>query len=443
MSTAGGAAIRAAAARAVAAVATRGRRLEDAVAAATEGGVPRPAVQSLSFGTVRWNFELAECLAALLDRPGVKQDPEVRALMLVGLFQLLHGATPEHAAVSETVEAARALGRPRAAGLVNAVLRRFQRERDAVVAAAHAQRGARHAHAEWMLDAFARDWPADWESIAAAGNVEPPMWLRVNARRGTPEAYLARLTAAGLTAEPCAFAPEALQLAEPAAVDTLPGFADGEVSVQDAAAQLAPRLLAAAPGMRVLDACSAPGGKACHVCELEPGLAELVALEIDAARATRIESNLARLRLQARVVVGDCVQPAAWWDGRPFDRILLDVPCSGTGVIRRHPDIKLLRRASDIGRFATQQAALLRACWGLLAPGGRLVYASCSVLSAENAGVVGAFLAREPAAVEMTESARLLLPEAQPWRPAGPGCALPSGVANADGFYYACLEKKA
>ncbi len=443
MSTAGGAAIRAAAARAVAAVATRGRRLEDAVAAATEGGVPRPAVQSLAFGTVRWYFELAGCLAALLDRPGVKQDPEVRTLMLVGLFQLLHGATPEHAAVSETVEAARALGRPRAAGLVNAVLRRFQRERDSVVAAAHGHRGARHAHAEWMLDAFARDWPGDWESIAAAGNVEPPMWLRVNARRGTRDDYLARLVAAGLAAEPCAFAPEALRLAEPAAVDALPGFADGEVSVQDAAAQLAPRLLAAAPGMRVLDACAAPGGKACHVAELEPGLAELVALEIDAARAKRIESNLARLRLPAQVVVGDCVQPAAWWDGRPFDRILLDVPCSGTGVIRRHPDIKLLRRADDIARFAAQQAALLRACWGLLAPGGRLVYASCSVLTAENAGVVRAFLAREPAAVEMTESARLLLPEAQPWRPAGPGCALPSGVADADGFYYACLENKA
>jgi 16S rRNA (cytosine967-C5)-methyltransferase len=195
--------------------------------------------------------------------------------------------------------------------------------------------------------------------------------------------------------------------------------------------------------MRVLDACAAPGGKACHVAELEPGLAALVALEIDAARATRIDSNLARLRLAAQVIVGDCTRPAAWWDGRPFDRILLDVPCSGTGVIRRHPDIKLLRRADDIARFAAQQAALLRACWGMLAPGGRLVYASCSVLSAENAGVVGTFLAGEPAAVETTESARLLLPEAQPWRPAGPGCALPSGAADADGFYYACLEKKA
>jgi 16S rRNA (cytosine967-C5)-methyltransferase len=442
LSTAGGAAIRAAAARAVAEVAARGCRLEDAVAAATRGGVPRPAVQSLAFGTVRWHFELAACLSILLDRPGAKQDAELRALLLVGLFQLLHGATPEHAAVSETVEATRPLGRPRAAGLVNAVLRRFQREREMVISAAHADRAACYAHPEWMLDAFARDWPADWQSIAAAGNAEPPMWLRVNARRVSRADYQARLAAAGLAAEPCPFAPEALRLEEPVAVDALPGFADGDVSVQDAAAQLAPRFLAAGPGMRVLDACAAPGGKACHVGELTPDLAELVAVDIDAARATRIEANLARLRVPARVVVGDAVQPAAWWDGRPFDRILLDVPCSGTGVIRRHPDIKLLRRAGDIARFAAQQAALLRACWELLAPGGRLVYASCSVLAAENAGVVGGFMAGEPAAVDVTESARLLLPGVLPLRPAGPGCALPSGAADADGFYYACLEKK-
>jgi 16S rRNA (cytosine967-C5)-methyltransferase len=391
---------------------------------------------------VRWFFELEACLDGLLDRPGARQDPEVRALLLVGLFQLLHGATPEHAAVSETVEAARALGRPRAAGLVNAVLRRFQRERDAILAGAYRSRSARHAHAEWMLDAFARDWPEHWESIAAAGNAEPPMWLRVNARRGSREGYRARLADAGLAAQPADFAPEALRLAEPVDVHALPGFADGDVSVQDAAAQLAPRLLAAAAGMRVLDACAAPGGKACHVAELEPALAELVALDADAARAARIESNLARLGLSARVVVGDAADPAGWWDGATYDRILLDVPCSGTGVIRRHPDIKLLRRAADVPRFAAQQAALLRSCWGLLAPGGRLVYASCSVLSAENAAVVQAFLSGEPSAVEVTESARLLLPGALPWRLAGPGCALASGAADADGFYYACLEKK-
>jgi 16S rRNA (cytosine967-C5)-methyltransferase len=407
------------------------------------GGAPRPAIQSIAFGTVRWYPELDACLARLLDRPGTRQDPEVRALLLVGLYQLLHGATPEHAAVSETVEAARALGRPRAAPLVNAVLRRFQREREAVVRAAHGDRAARHAHPAWMLDAFARDWPDRWESIAAAGNAEPPMWLRVNARRATRDSYRARLADAGLGAEACDFAPEALRLAEPMDVHALPGFADGEISVQDAAAQLAARFLAAGPGMRVLDACAAPGGKACHVAEIEPRLAELVALDVDAARAERIKANLARLGLAARVVVADAADPAAWWDGRPFERILLDVPCSGSGVIRRHPDIKLLRRPADIARFAAQQSTLLRACWNLLAPGGRLVYASCSVFAAENSAVVGAFLAAGERAVDVTESARLSLPGALPWQVAGPGCALASGAADADGFYYACLEKRA
>jgi 16S rRNA (cytosine967-C5)-methyltransferase len=405
--------------------------------------VPRPATQSIAFGTVRWYCELDACLARLLDRPGGKQDPELRALLLVGVYQLLHGATPEHAAVSETVEAARALGRPRAAGLVNAILRRFQRERAGIMAAAHQDRAARFAHPPWMLDAFERDWPGRWESIAAAGNCEPPMWLRVNARRATRDAYRARLESAGLAAEACSFAPEALRLAEPTDVKALPGFADGDVSVQDAAAQLAPRFLAATAGMRVLDACAAPGGKACHLAELEPGLAELVALDVDAGRTARIESNLARLGLPARVVVADALKPDSWWDGRPFERILLDVPCSGSGVIRRHPDIKLLRRITDIARFAAQQSALLAACWNLLAPGGRLVYASCSVFVAENAAVVGRFLAAEPRAVEVTESARLSLPGALPWQVAGPGCALASGAADADGFYYACLEKRA
>jgi 16S rRNA (cytosine967-C5)-methyltransferase len=195
--------------------------------------------------------------------------------------------------------------------------------------------------------------------------------------------------------------------------------------------------------MRVLDACAAPGGKACHVLELAPGIAELVALDIDPARTGRIRANLARLGLAARVVTGDAGDPAAWWDGRAFDRILLDVPCSGTGVIRRHPDIKLLRRPDDIPRFASQQIALLRSCFPLLAPGGRLVYSSCSVLRAENAAVVGTFLDGEPLAADATESARLLLPGAPPVQDAGPGCALASGTAGADGFYYACLEKRA
>lgn len=426
----------------VAEVAVRGRTLETALAANIREDRSRPAVQSLAFGTVRWHPELDACLAQMLDR-NKGHSPEIHALVLVGLFQLLHGATPAHAAVSETVEAARALGRSRAAGFVNALLRRFQREREAIIEAAHLDPAARHAHPAWLLEAFERDWPDEWRSIAAAGNAEPPMWLRVNIRRGTPDDYRARLASACMDAKSCEFAPEALRLGAPVDVARLPGFANGEVSVQDAAAQLAPRLLDARGGMRVLDACAAPGGKACHVLERTAGLAELVALDIDARRAERIESNLARLGLEAKVLVGDATIPAAWWDGRPFQRVLLDVPCSGTGVIRRHPDIKLLRRATDIPRFAMQQAALLRACFTLLAPAGRLVYASCSILSAENADVVRAFLDAEPAAADVTESARLLLPGALPWLAARPGIALPSGAADADGFYYACLEKRA
>ena len=405
--------------------------------------MPRPATQSIAFGTVRWFFELEACLALLLDRPDSRMDAEIRALILVGLYQLQHGSTPEHAAVSETVEAARALGRPRTAGLINALLRRFQRERETIIRSAHRQPVARHAHPAWMLGRFEREWPLQWESIAAAGNAEPPMWLRVNARRATRDDYRTRLAAAGYAAEPCEFAPQALRLVEPVDVVQLPGFGDGYASVQDGAAQLAPFFVAAGHGMRVLDACAAPGGKACHLLELTPGVAELVALDIDSVRAKRIASNLERLGLEAQVVIGNAANPAGWWDGRPFDRVLLDVPCSGTGVIRRHPDIKLLRRPDDIPRFAAQQAALLRACFTLLKPGGRLVYASCSILSAENAAVVGSFLDESPAAADVTESARLLLPGTLPWQVAGPGCALPSGAADADGFYYACLEKRA
>ncbi len=382
-------------------------------------------------------------LALLLDRPAAALDHEIRALALVGLYQLAHGATPEHAAVSETVEATRALGQPRAAGFVNALLRRFQRERAAITAAAHREPAAAHAHPQWLLDAFEHDWPAQWQSIAAAGNGEPPLWLRVNALRCGRDAYRARLAAAGMESAACEFAPHALRLAKPVDVASLPGFADGDVSVQDAAAQLATYFLAAQPGMRALDACAAPGGKACHLLELVPGLAELVALDIDPARTVRIASNLARLGLVATLVTGDAARPDLWWDGRPFDRILLDVPCSGSGVIRRHPDIKVLRRSDDIPRFATQQRALLDACFALLAPGGRLLYASCSVLRAENAAVIGGFLQAVPLAADVTESARLLLPGAAPVQDAGPGCALPSGAADADGFYYACLEKRA
>ncbi len=443
MSRTDGARLRAGAAQVVMAVAAQGRSLEDGLEATAATGLARPALQSLAYGTVRWFFELDGCLALLTDRPPERLDPLVRYLLLVGMYQLAHGLTPAHAAVAETVEAARALRRPRASGLVNAVLRRFQRERDALLAQAHREPQARHAHPSWLIEVIGRDWGERAEAILESGNRHPPMWLRVNARRMDLTTYRPRLAEAGLDASACGFAPEALRLDKPVDVRALPGFEEGDVSVQDAAAQLAPRLLAAGPGMRVLDACAAPGGKACHLLELQPELAELVAVDLDPGRAARIEDNLARLGLEARVRVGDATDPAAWWDGEPFDRILLDVPCSGTGVIRRHPDIKLLRRPADIPAFAERQQALLAATWPMLAPGGRLLYASCSVLRAENAQVVEAFLASRPEAVETTESARLFLPAPPPEPGRGPGLALPTGAADTDGFYYACLDKRA
>ena len=437
------AALRAAAARIVLAVARDGRTLEDALAAARLPDGDRPAVQSLAYGTVRWFTELEACLALLSSRPPAELDPLLRALLLVGLYQQAHGDTPPHAAVAETVEAARALQKPRAAGLVNAVLRRFQRERQGILARAHEDRAARLAHPAWLVEAFCEDWPEDGEALLAAGNAQPPMWLRVNARRGDVTGYARRLEEAGLEAQACPFAPEALRLVRPMDVSRLPGFGAGDVSVQDAAAQLAARLLGAAPGMRVLDACAAPGGKACHLLELHRDLAGLVALDVDEARNGRVRENLTRLGLTADVITADASAPGTWWDGRAFERVLLDAPCSGTGVIRRHPDIKLLRRPADVAAFAARQRGLLEALWTVLAPGGWLLYATCSLLTAENAGVVAAFLRDTPGAAEVTESARLFLPAQPPARAPGPGLALPTGAADMDGFYYACIEKRA
>jgi 16S rRNA (cytosine967-C5)-methyltransferase len=288
------------------------------------------------------------------------------------------------------------------------------------------------------VDALKRDWPSDYTAILDANNGHPPFWLRVNQRRGATEAYRERLAAIGVTATRSSTVPEALLLERPLDVAELPGFAEGDASVQDAGAQLAAHVVGPRRGERILDACAAPGGKTAHLLELEPELAELVAVDSSAERLQRVRENLHRLGLCATLLEADAAALAQWWDGRPFDRVLLDVPCSASGVIRRHPDIKLLRREADIPRFAAQQARLLEQVWQVLVAGGRLIYASCSVLERENAAVIAEFLDRHPEAKDETAQvmARLGLPS-QP----SPGHKFAPMTAGSDGFYYACLVK--
>jgi len=437
-----GARIRAEAARAVDAVVTAGRSLDIALADA-EAALPaddRPLLRMLCYGTLRHHFRLRWQLGRLLDRPLKRRDSVVEALLTVGLFQLTDTRVPDHAAVSMTVEAARTLRRPKYAGLINAVLRNFGRR--GVAGLEPDDDEARHDHPAWLLAALRADWPEDWAAIVAANNERAPMWLRVNRRKIDVEDYAARLVDAGHSGHRLAGVPDALQLERPVAVESLPGFADGLVSVQDAAAQFAaPWLLHGNKPGRVLDACAAPGGKTAHLLEcLGPG-AEVTAIEADESRAARIPENLARLGQDATMVVADASQPGAWWDGRPFDRVLLDAPCSASGVIRRHPDIKVLRRANDVAALAATQRTLLEALWGVLAPGGRLLYVTCSVLATENEAVTGAFLAAHADASEdrllHDYNIRALM------RERSTGFQVLPGTAGLDGFYYAALEKAA
>jgi 16S rRNA (cytosine967-C5)-methyltransferase len=428
--------LRAAAARVVARVldgASASAVLPTALAACAPA--ERALFNELVLGTLRFAPRHERVLSQLMDKPLGKRGIQAHAALLVGVHQLLELSIPEHAAVAETVEAQKRLGATWATGLTNAVLRRLARERDHISAALADDPEHRYAHPRWYIDAVMRDWPDDFEAILTAGNARAPLTLRVNRRHTTREAYLATLAAAGIAAQPHASAPDAVVLEAGLDPRTLPGFADGSCSVQDAAAQLAVELMDLEPGLRVLDACAAPGGKTAHILEREPGLAALVALDADASRLDRVAENLLRLGLSASLKAGDAGAPEAWWDGKPFDRILLDAPCSATGVIRRHPDIKLLRRPTDIDALAATQSRLLDALWPLLAPGGRLVYATCSVLEREGARQVARFLLRTPDAVA--------LPVAVPWgRPRGVGRQILPGEAAMDGFFYASLVRR-
>jgi 16S rRNA (cytosine967-C5)-methyltransferase len=402
---------------------------DEAIASAASGvdATDVSLLGALVFGAMRWHHRLLPQCDRLLSKPLRQGQLELGALLRIGLLQLQHLRVPEHAAVSATVDAAKLLGQADAAPLVNAVLRRFQRERAAIDAALADVPEARFSHPAWLIDALARDWPDAWQTLLEANNAQAPMWLRVNERRGSREAYLEMLRASGIGATAAADVATAIALDAPRPVDSLPGFAAGYVSVQDIAAQRAAGFLELASGQRVLDACAAPGGKTGHILETCTELAEVWAVDRDEARLAKVRENLDRLGLAARVIAGDATRPADWWDGRPFDRILLDAPCSGTGVIRRHPDIKVLRRPEDVTRAAQLQSDLLRALWPLVRPGGRLVYATCSVLRRENDAQIEAFQRSQPDEGPGTVVARR--------------CQTLPGETNGDGFYYACLHK--
>ncbi len=432
--------MRAVAAEIVDAVVSNGQSLDEAIATNENRVAPndRSLLRMLSYGTLRHHWELQGWIRKLLDRPLKRKDRVIHALLSLGLYQLNDTRIPDHAAVSQTVEAARQLRRPKLAGVINACLRRFQRESLADSLAADEE--ARWNHPQWLIDMIRHDWPDDWEVVLAANDERAPMWLRANASRNSATEYLERLIQTGISAELLPAIPDALRLSEPQLVDELPGFHGGDVSVQDAAAQIATRWLLAKSRGRILDACAAPGGKTSHLLELGQNDIALTSVEHDASRIESIKENLSRIGQSATIYGADASKTNEWWDGVPFDGILLDTPCSATGVIRRHPDIKLLRRASDIKGLNGLQNALLEALWPLLLPGGRLLYATCSTLAAENDEVVGRFLGNHHDAVEddvlPNNNIRDLM------RRKACGYQVLPGTAGLDGFYYACLEKK-
>ncbi|PKO84978.1 MAG: 16S rRNA (cytosine(967)-C(5))-methyltransferase RsmB [Betaproteobacteria bacterium HGW-Betaproteobacteria-11] len=401
-----------------------GRNVEVALSGMPLEGSLRAAAMDLTYTALRAYGRGEFFLSRLISRP--LAEPRLHALLLIALARLEAQPVRAHTTVDQAVAAAATLAGGRFKALVNAVLRNFLRRREALLAAAETDEVARHQHPAWWIARLQQDHPEHWQAILAAGNTHPPLTLRINRRRIASAEFLARLDAAGSAAQ--VLAGGAVRLAHPVAIERIPGFADGLCSVQDAGAQRAAFLLDVQDSQRVLDVCAAPGGKSAHLLELAE--IELTALDVDAARAARIGDNLARLGLAATVKVGDGATPDTWWDGRPFDRILADVPCSASGVVRRHPDAKWLRREADIARFAATQRRIIDAIWQTLSLGGKMLYATCSLFAAENEEQVAAFVGRHADAV------RLPL--------AGSASALCLQLfpdAEHDGFYYALLQK--
>lgn len=387
------------------------------------GEPSRAAVLDLVHGTLR-RYARVQLIVRHLSRRA-QGDALVEALLWCSIYALESGRHADYAVVDQAVRACALLERWGAKGYVNALLRGYLRERRALEARIQAEPQARYQHPGWWIELVRSAYPRAWEQVLAAGNTHPPMCLRVNRRRGSTEEYETRLAQEGIATR--RLGSEALYLERPVPLERLPGFTDGDVSVQDAGAQRAAPCLELAAGQRVLDACAAPGGKSGHI--LETADVALTALDADAVRCARLERNLERLGLSARVVCADCTQAADWWDGAPFDRILADVPCTASGIARRHPDIKWLRRSHDVPTFASRQGQILDGLWRVLGADGRLLYATCSVFPQENDAVIDAFVARTPGAVRL------------PLADGAEAQGLPG--AERDGFYYALIHKSA
>lgn len=386
-------------------------------------------VQALCYGVLRHYFELETILNAILNKPFKAKELEAKILALVGLYQLKYMRVKEHAAVAETVAAAKRM--PWAKSVLNATFRRYLREREQLDALQHPQLN----HPAWLYQTLQHDWPEYAAQLMQQNNLAPPMVLRCNAAKVSRAAYLELLQQADIAARPTECGTYGIVLEQALPVEALPHFAAGWVSVQDSAAQLASELLAPQPKQRVLDLCAAPGGKTCALLEQTPNLQAVWAVDIDAQRLQRVSDNLQRLQLHATLCVGDALQPDTWWDGQPFERILVDAPCSATGVIRRHPDIKMLRRAEDIDALAELQQQILHAAWQLLAPQGILLYATCSILQQENAAQIAQFLATHSDAQEVPIQADWGLAVQH-------GRQILTGMQQMDGFYYARLQKQ-
>ncbi|WP_019894905.1 16S rRNA (cytosine(967)-C(5))-methyltransferase RsmB [Hydrogenovibrio halophilus] len=400
----------------------------------------RAFCQNLVMGTLRWHNQLAAIRDRLLKKPLKPKDEDVNQLILLGLFELRHADTPSHAAVSETVALVKKLKKPWARGLVNAVLRRDQREAATLDSWIAEQPALKHAHPEWLVARLQSAYPDHWESVLSANNLPAPQTLRINRLAVRREDYARTLADQGIVAHPHPHAPDALVLESNQVIPRLPGFEEGHFSVQDASAQLAAPLLGPLPGERVLDACAAPGGKTTHLQEWADNQLHCLALEKAPERMERLSENLHRLQLDAQLENGDAGCPDDWWDGQPFDRILLDAPCSGTGIIRRQPDIKWHRTTEDIAQLVQTQQRLLQALWPLLKPGGTLVYATCSVLPEENGEQIQAFVEQTPNAHLLPLEVEWGLTQPLPGRQILPG---QPQAPDMDGFYYARLKKSA